>query len=97
MLTRLLFGAPLIRPLLWCNRTVPPQNLQYCQTLQLKICIIPNVFRIIKWLRYRDDTLLRYNGTNEELSDILVSLKEAHEHSMPIMEAFNTEVTSQYF
>ena len=55
--------------------------------------IIPTDFNIIKWLRYRDDILLLYNGTQQELNNLVTYLNEAHEHFKFTVEASNTEVT----
>lgn len=59
----------------------------------LENCIIPTDPNIIKWLRYRDDILLLYNGSSEELSNLVAHMNEAHEHFKFTVEASNTEVT----
>ena len=55
--------------------------------------IIPTDSKILKWLRYRDDILLLYDGTPLELENLIKSLNEIHSFLKFTVEVSNFEVT----
>ncbi|PIK37099.1 hypothetical protein BSL78_26069 [Apostichopus japonicus] len=55
--------------------------------------ILPTDNKILKWLRYRDDILLLYDGTHQELEHLVKRLNEIHRFLKFTVEISNTEVT----
>ena len=55
--------------------------------------IIPTDSKILKWLRYRDDILLLYNGTPRELEQLVNRMNEIHNFLKFTVEISDTELT----